>query len=212
MFVPPNRSRMFTDQIFLSGFGFKTGDASVRVEMIQLPVVERDRAARPRIRLQPRRPVGSAPDVATRQIQGKNVQLIAPVAREKNPFTDNDRGRLAAPEIGAGPKEFRPTFRPLRQQARFRANTVALRPAPLRPVRSSDGQQRNKPSERTEQAVKRAIHGAESLAREAAKSIGGNRGHKHCHVTQASCLRVRAACLPPESKLPTRFKPQRHEN
>jgi hypothetical protein len=131
---------MFTDQIFLSGFGFKTGDASVRVEMIQLPIIESDRAARPRIRLQPRRPVGRAPDVTTHQIQSAEVQFVTQVAREKNPFTDNDRRRIPAPEIGAGPENLRPALRPLRQQTGFRADAVTLRPAPLRPVRGGDAQ------------------------------------------------------------------------
>ena len=115
--------------------------------------------------------------LAVRKIQGGDKLPLAAVAHGENLPADNGQTGKPLPDAWSLPRQRGATFRPRLEQARFRGNGVAVRPAPSRPVAAKRGDARLA-GRQQEHARQRCNHAFESQTN----------GMTFVHRSRLSCL------------------------
>jgi hypothetical protein len=136
----------------VTGFRFHANEVAIRAKRVEKFAVDRRRRASTRIWRTLFRIADYAnalsPNLFTVfHVQRLNELVVEPfVANQINAVIDDCRCGIAIAEVADLPQQRRPLGRPLLQQPGLFRNSVALRPAPLRPVGGQQSTKRHHPA------------------------------------------------------------------
>ena len=134
---PPNSRRMLRCHTTTPSWARRRGQVAALGQDVQAIAVNGRRASRSRSPIVvPARADRTSPDhLAVRAVQADHHALAVAERLHEHARAADGQRTVAGPQVGGGPRQRRPRRRPLRRQTGLARDAVALRPAPLRPVR-----------------------------------------------------------------------------